>query len=109
MRLAIIGGLLVARARALRLVTFNIHGWRTAEHEDNLRQLIELLRSLEPDVLCLTSSDREELKEFVARACLCVLGRPTRARYAERRLSGARSHRVLAGRRACATRCARSA
>ena len=48
-------------ARALRLVTFNVHAWRDANHDDNFVRLIELLKSLEPDVLCLN----EALHPFV--------------------------------------------
>ena len=48
--------------RALRLVTYNIHAWRDAEHAENLPRLIELLRSLKPDVLCLN----EVLQPFTA-------------------------------------------
>lgn len=38
---------------ALRVVSFNIHGWRDEAHQDNLEGLICLLQSLQPDVLCL--------------------------------------------------------
>ena len=54
----------LAPARALRLVTFNIHGWRDEQHNDNLDRLIDLLKSLRPDVLCLN----EVLHPFVAPA-----------------------------------------
>lgn len=37
----------------LRLISFNIHAWRDANHDDNFLKLVELLRSLQPDVLCL--------------------------------------------------------
>ena len=40
-------------ARTIKLVTFNIHGWRDAEHTDNFDRLVELLQQLKPDVLCL--------------------------------------------------------
>ena len=54
----------VAHARSLRVVTYNIHGWRTEQHKDNLQSLIDLLTSLQPDVLCLN----EVLHPFVAPA-----------------------------------------
>ena len=48
--------------QTLRLVSFNIHAWRDAQHLDNLPGLIELLRGLQPDVVCLN----EVLHPFVA-------------------------------------------
>lgn len=38
---------------SLRVVTANIHAWRDSEHDDNLERLCALLRSIQPDVLCL--------------------------------------------------------
>jgi endonuclease/exonuclease/phosphatase family metal-dependent hydrolase len=48
-------------ANTCRIVTFNIHGWRDAMHEDNFYRLVGLLQSLQPDVLCLN----EVLHPFV--------------------------------------------
>jgi endonuclease/exonuclease/phosphatase family metal-dependent hydrolase len=44
---------LVTPASSLRVVSYNIHGWRTVEHECSMRELIELLQEAKPDVLCL--------------------------------------------------------
>jgi len=51
-----------ATASSLRLVSFNIHAWRDAQHHDNFDGLVELLQHLQPDVLCLN----EVLHPFVA-------------------------------------------
>lgn len=40
-------------AAALRLVQYNIHAWRTTEHDDNLDALCTELAGLQPDILCL--------------------------------------------------------
>jgi endonuclease/exonuclease/phosphatase family metal-dependent hydrolase len=53
-----------AAPRSVRVVTFNIHAWRTAGHEDNLDQLVDLLADLKPDVVCLN----EVLHPFAAPA-----------------------------------------
>ena len=53
---------MVAADNSLRVVSFNIHGWRTADHKDNLPQLKELLRDIKPDVVCLN----EVLHPFAA-------------------------------------------
>ena len=37
----------------LRVVSFNIHAFRDAEHRDNLDALSELLNEVKPDVVCL--------------------------------------------------------
>jgi endonuclease/exonuclease/phosphatase family metal-dependent hydrolase len=37
----------------LRLVTYNIHGWRDTFHNDNLDRIIALLARLDIDVICL--------------------------------------------------------
>jgi len=43
-------------------MTFNIHAWRDASHQDNLERLIALVNAVQPDVLCLN----EALHPFVA-------------------------------------------
>jgi len=54
----------VARARSIRIVTYNIHGWRDAEHVDNFDRIVNLLKSLDADIICLN----EVLHPFVAPA-----------------------------------------
>ena len=54
--------LYAACAACLRVVTFNIHAWRDANHSCNFDRLVELLNQLQPDVLCLN----EVLDPFVA-------------------------------------------
>lgn len=51
-----------AKPQRLRVVSFNIHAWRTAEHQDSLERLIALLDQVDADVLCLN----EVLHPFVA-------------------------------------------
>ena len=50
---AILLALTPARATRLRLVSFNIHGWRDADHTDRLSDLIKAIAALRPDVVCL--------------------------------------------------------
>ena len=40
-------------ATPLRLVTYNIHGWRDTFHKDNLDRIIALLSQLDADVVAL--------------------------------------------------------
>jgi len=47
---------------ALTIVSFNIHAWRDATHLSSFDRLVRLLRSLQPDVLCLN----EVLEPFTA-------------------------------------------
>ena len=40
-------------AQQLRLLSYNIHGWRDSDHVDNLARVTELLRDTNADVVCL--------------------------------------------------------
>lgn len=61
-RLLALASLGIVRSRTLRLMTFNIHGWRDAEHVDNLQRLIDVINEERPDVVCLN----EALHPFIA-------------------------------------------
>ena len=49
----VLGALLPPGGAALRVVTYNIHAWRTPDHNDNFADLVDVLAALRPDVLCL--------------------------------------------------------
>ena len=49
----VLGALLLPGGAALRVVTYNIHAWRTPDHNDNFADLVDVLAALRPDVLCL--------------------------------------------------------
>jgi len=40
-------------ATAVRLVSLNVHAWRDSQHEDNVERVCELLRQIDPDIVCL--------------------------------------------------------
>ena len=53
-----------ALSKRVRIVSYNIHAWRDADHADNLERLSQLLAGLAPDVVCLN----EVLDPFAAPA-----------------------------------------
>ena len=55
-----------ALSKRVRIVSYNIHAWRDAEHADNLERLSSLLAGLAPDVVCLN----EVLHPYVCTAAV---------------------------------------
>jgi hypothetical protein len=41
------------QGKNLRVLSYNIHGWRDTDHVDNLDRLIEVISSASPDVVVL--------------------------------------------------------
>ena len=41
------------RRHDLRLVTYNVHAWRDSDHCDNFDEIVQAIKDLKPDILCL--------------------------------------------------------
>jgi endonuclease/exonuclease/phosphatase family metal-dependent hydrolase len=43
----------MSTTKSLRLVTYNVHGWLTADLRPNARLVVEYMKELKPDILCM--------------------------------------------------------